>query len=443
MYDRRTPLFILSLLLLSTMPIHVLAQAPPTPNVVDLTIGTSVQGRPITALRIGNGPRKLVLIGDTHGLPEANTYELVSSLATYYRAHPEQVPASVRLYIVPTINPDGLALGTRFNARGVDLNRNMNTNLDSCPENDWNVTVQGARGIVSDTGGSYPDSEVESQVVRDFLLDTSAVVFYHSNAGNVFPAFCEYAPSIALAQVYADAGSYQYDRFWNNYTITGGMHDWASSLGIAAIIPELISAVDPEFDQNLAAVQAVLARAEDLLPLPQPRIEQGLPVHPILWRYWKMHGGMAMFGPPLAAPVREGALVRQAFTNVVLEYHPDQADTPYLVQPALLGQFALLGPNVQYATPPDDALSFSSMKSRIFGAFAAYWELNGLGVLGYPLTNEYDGRAADGIRRPMQIFERAVLAYYIEDQTVRLEPLGWAALIRERSTAATLRHQIR
>jgi energy-converting hydrogenase Eha subunit A len=318
----------LILCILVGLAVALPAQAQERPIVTELTIGLSAQGRPITALRIGSGPRKLALIGDTHGFPEANTFELSQQLADYFRAHPEEVPDSVRLYIIPTINPDGYELGTRFNARGVDLNRNMNTNLDGCAENDWNITVQGARGIVSDTGGAYPDSEVESQLVRDFLLDASAAIFYHSNAGNVFPAFCEFAPSIALAQAYADAGSYQYDRYWQNYTITGGMHDWASSLGIAAIIPELISPVDPEFDQNLAAVQGILARAEELFPLPEDRVEQEVPVQALIWRFWKMHGGETRFGRPLAPPVQQGAVVQQAFTNAILELHPDQADTP-------------------------------------------------------------------------------------------------------------------
>jgi hypothetical protein len=136
-------------------------------------------------------------------------------------------------------------------------------------------------------------------------------------------------------------------------------------------------------------------------------------------------------------------MVRQAFANAILEFHPDQADTPYLVQPSLLGQFAVPGPDAQYATPPADALAFAETQNRIFGAFATYWQRNGLGLLGYPLTNEYVGRAADGTRRSMQLFERGVVAYYPEDQTVRLEPLGWAALVRERSAAVILRYQIR
>lgn len=56
------------------------------PSVTDFTLGTSGAGRPITALKIGDGARKLALVGDTHGEPEANTYQLVSQLADYFRA---------------------------------------------------------------------------------------------------------------------------------------------------------------------------------------------------------------------------------------------------------------------------------------------------------------------------------------------------------------------
>ena len=39
-------------------------------------------------------------------------------------------------------------------------------------------------------------------------------------------------------------------------------------------------------------------------------------------------------------------------------------------------------------------------------------------------------------RRIVQYFERAVFAYHPEDGSVRLEPLGWEALVRERLRGA-------
>ena len=410
----------------------------------DLTIGSSGLGRAISAVRIGDGPRKFVLVGDTHGGPEANTYALASNLADYFRAHPDEVPASVRLYIIPTLNPDGLALSTRFNGRGIDLNRNMDTGQDACPQNDWNIHVQGAYGVESDTGGPYPESEAESRLIRDFLLDASGVIFYHSSGGDVFPAFCEHAPSIALAQRYAAATGYRYDRYWQNYMITGGMHDWAGGLGIAAITPELYNGIDSDYEQNLAGVQAVLRDAEALLPLPADHEEQGVRVPALIWRFWQAHGGAARFGPPLAAAEQDGPITRQVFERAVLELRPDQADTPFLVQLAPLGRVAAAGQGFAPVAADPAARFFPESGHTLREAFAGYWErADGMKLFGYPLSEEFTAPTADGQRRIVQYFERAVFAYHPEDGSVRLEPLGWEALVRERLRGSVTVQQIR
>ncbi len=435
-------IFLLLLIFLAA-PLH--AAPARRPSVDDLTIGASAQGRPITALRVGDGPIKLVIVGNTHGAPEANTYALATMLADHFRANPHEVPSAVRLYIIPTINPDGLALGARFNARGVDLNRNMNTSFDACPDNDWRVTVFGAYGIVSDTGGPYPDSEVESRVLRSFLLDAWGAIFLHSAAGNVFPAFCDHAPSIAMAQTYAAGSGYRYTRFWDQYVITGGMHDWAASLGIAAIIPELVTGTEPEFEQNLAGVQAVLAAAEQLLPAPEDQVENGIVVPAILWRSWRMHGGNDLFGPPLAPAVVEHGMIRQIFERAVLEIHPEWADTPYLVQLAPLGRTRAspAGAALRNDCPPHECRRFAETPYAIRGAFAAYWERHGgLATFGFPLSDEGMAYAADGEWRVQQVFERAVFSLH-DDGSVSLEPLGWAFLVRERSLASAAAHQVR
>jgi murein peptide amidase A len=85
-----------------------------------LVIGTSVQGRPIGAWTLGSthARRKILLIGCIHG-NECAGLAITSALR---RA---RVPTGVQLWIVPEMNPDGTAAGTRQNAHGVDLNRNF------------------------------------------------------------------------------------------------------------------------------------------------------------------------------------------------------------------------------------------------------------------------------------------------------------------------------
>lgn len=423
-------------------PLAANAAAPPpaqAPLVRDFVLGRSAQGRPIEVVQIGSGPRKLVVVGDTHGGPEANTYRLTQELVAHFRANPAQVPPTVRLYLIPTLNPDGLALGWRFDAAGVDLNRNMNTTLDACPENDWSPTVQGAYGVVSDTGGPYPDSQVEARLIRAFLWDAAGAIFIHSNAGLVFPAACEHPPSIAMAEAYAGAAGYVYSRFWPNYSITGGMHDWAGSLGIAAITPELISGDAIELEQNLAGLQAVLARPEALLPLPADVMVAGQAVPAPIYRYWLALGGAERFGPPLG-PARVSAEgVAQSFARARIGLRYAQIDTPFYVQAEPLGRdaaadlayggAALLG---AVAEAPVGRL-FPESGHTLKEAFLDFWERGGgADVFGLPLSEEFEAVAADGRRRVVQYLERAVFAYYPEDGGVRLEPLGERALALER-----------
>ena len=53
------------------------------------------------------------------------------------------------------------------------------------------------------------------------------------------------------------------------YLITGGMHDWAGSMGIASFTPELWNGDESDTEANLKAIKAVLAEAAARLPLPE------------------------------------------------------------------------------------------------------------------------------------------------------------------------------
>ncbi len=81
-------------------------------------IGHSVKGRPIKAWHLGETNRpKVVLIAGMHGNEPAPT-AILRTLRDGKSVH------GIDLWVVPAYNPDGLARGTRRNARGVDLNRN-------------------------------------------------------------------------------------------------------------------------------------------------------------------------------------------------------------------------------------------------------------------------------------------------------------------------------
>jgi predicted deacylase len=401
-------------------------------------------------VQVGNGSLKLVVVGATHGAPEANTYVLTQQLIDHFRANPQEVPPQVRLYLIPLLNPDGLALNSRFNAAGVDLNRNMNTDLDSCPENDWRTRVFGAGGIVSDTGGPYADSEVESRLIRAFLLDASGAIFLHSNAGLVFPALCEHQPSIRMAEAYAGGATYAYNRFWLRYPINGGMHDWAASLGIASVIPELVSGSEPEFEQNLAGVRAVLAQAETILTPPAAQQVNGVAVPAEIWRYWRALGGEQIFGPPLEAAQTTPTGMVQRFRNGTLELNRNQRDTLSLVQPTLLGTTRLAqvggwqGPAGTCPAADSSCVLFPETGHTLRQGFRAFWEQHGgLAVFGYPLSEETASRSADGSPRAMQYFERVVFSYDPGGNRVVVEPIGWQVKLHEGARAAWVAQQIR
>jgi protein MpaA len=81
-------------------------------------LGHSWQGRPIRAVEIGEPTGTPVLVvGCIHG-NETGGIRIARALARLS-------PRALDLWIVPVLNPDGVAAGTRQNARGVDLNRNF------------------------------------------------------------------------------------------------------------------------------------------------------------------------------------------------------------------------------------------------------------------------------------------------------------------------------
>lgn len=85
-------------------------------------IGQSIEGRDIRRRTVGYGPRVVLWVDGIHGNEPENAVS-TAALPAAFLADPERA-ARVTLYIIEHLNPDGRAAGSRFNAAGVDLNRN-------------------------------------------------------------------------------------------------------------------------------------------------------------------------------------------------------------------------------------------------------------------------------------------------------------------------------
>jgi protein MpaA len=113
-------------------------------------LGRSVDGRAIVAYEVGDtdSRRRALVVGCIHGNESAG----VAVARRLERASPR----GLDLWIVPVLNPDGLALRTRGNARGVDLNRNF----------PWRWRV--LHGLFY--SGPHPLSEPESRLAYRLIL---------------------------------------------------------------------------------------------------------------------------------------------------------------------------------------------------------------------------------------------------------------------------------
>ena len=147
-------------------PAAASAQLPAERHVL---LGRSTEGREIRAVRVGDpgSPRKALVVGAVHGSEAAGL--------RVTRALRRRAVEGVDLWVLDTVNPDGLARGTRQNARGVDLNRNF-------PRR-WRRSFGGSAYY----SGSRALSERESRVVVRWIerIRPAVTIWYHQPWGMV------------------------------------------------------------------------------------------------------------------------------------------------------------------------------------------------------------------------------------------------------------------
>ncbi len=161
---------------LGTLTPSASAQLPDAKHVL---LGRSTEGREIRAVRLGDrdSPRKALVVGVVHGNEAAG---LRVTRALRKRAGID----GVDLWVVDAVNPDGLAHGTRQNARGVDLNRNF--------PRGWRRSSRRSPYY----SGNRAASERESRIVMRWIerIRPAVTVWYHQPWGAVLTPCSGSAP---------------------------------------------------------------------------------------------------------------------------------------------------------------------------------------------------------------------------------------------------------
>jgi len=237
-------------------------------------IGNSVDGHPITAYHYGTGDKELLLIGGIHGGYEWNTILLSYEIMDYLEANPATIPDSIKVTVVPNLNPDGLmevvgktgrftrsdvpsdlaaTIPGRFNGNSVDLNRNFDC--------DWQST-----GVWQDKtvdAGTSQFSEPEAQAVRNYIQRSNpvAVVAYFSSAGGVYASNCHNGvlpETTTILNTYASASGYTAYKEFDYYVTTGDITNWLAKISTPAISVLLTTHTDTEYAKNKAGVDALI-----------------------------------------------------------------------------------------------------------------------------------------------------------------------------------------
>ncbi len=138
----------------------------------DLSFGESVEGRPLVVHRRGEaGGARVLVVGVIHGNEQAGLpiVELLRDLP---------LDPGVDLWLVPSMNPDGVAADTRQNAHGVDLNRNFTIGWEQIGQKgNWEYSGESA--------ASEPETKAMMKLAK--LIEPDLVIWYHQDYFRIEP----------------------------------------------------------------------------------------------------------------------------------------------------------------------------------------------------------------------------------------------------------------
>lgn len=211
------------------------------------TAGTSVMGKNLYYLKLGNGSRQVFYNASHHANEWITTPLLMKFIENYAKAysvggslHGYNVPNifnQCTIYFIPMVNPDGVDLvnywpnysnpaysdAARINTTGLPLPRvwkanirGVDINLNYPAEWDKEKQLEIEQGIIApaprDFGGYYPLSEPESSALVAFTRnhDFRLIIAYHTQGQVIYYGFENLEPpeTETIAQLFARVSGY-------------------------------------------------------------------------------------------------------------------------------------------------------------------------------------------------------------------------------------------
>ena len=230
------------------------------------SIGNSVLGKPIYAVRLGRGSNQVFYSGSIHANEWITTPVLMKFIEDYaisyvngsilYDYPIRNLFQTTSIYIVPMVNPDGVDLvtgnlavsspsyqkalnitndfpnipfpdGWKANINGVDLNLQFPAGWENAKQIKY---AQGFnRPSPRDFVGYGPLTEPESLAIYNFTLSNNfrLVIAYHTQGQEIYWNFQDFVPqdSLTIAEQFSEASGYSLAEVPYNSSFAG-FKDW-------------------------------------------------------------------------------------------------------------------------------------------------------------------------------------------------------------------------
>lgn len=191
----------------------------------------STQRRPIQTVQIGIGRSRVMVLAGLNG-QDASSISVIEQFAQTMSNQATLQNACTALF-VRNPNPDGVALGSPYNGRGIDLRRNF-------PSDNWRTTADGKAGP---NAASEIETRVLIRMIDDFKPDRIIVIQNTNAKGSI-----DYAgPARQLARKVAVQNGYQVSN--RQAAISGSLEQFA---GNDRKLPVIVVSIDRRLDGKTA-----------------------------------------------------------------------------------------------------------------------------------------------------------------------------------------------